>query len=77
MNLENYVEYVVKNCFRGLHLLFSENIRRIICLFNERQRKLLNMQFDGFNNDLIVKGVLQKTNEGGRSTNYILVDYNS
>ena len=35
------------------------------------------MQFDGFNNDLIVKGVLQKTNEGGRSTNYILVDYNS
>ena len=67
--------------------------------FNERQRKLLNMQFDGFEgkltsskwakiakcspdtalndiNDLISKGILQKTNEGGRSTNYTLVDYN-
>ena len=65
--------------------------------FNERQRKLLNMLFDGFNGkltsskwakiakcssdtalnditDLIAKGILQKTNEGGRSTNYILVD---
>ena len=65
--------------------------------FNERQRKLLNMQFDGFFgklttskwakiakcssdsalndiNDLIAKGILKKTNEGGRSTNYILVD---
>lgn len=63
--------------------------------FNERQRKLLNMQFDGFFgkltsskwakiakcspdtalndiNDLISKGVLDKTEEGGRSTNYIL-----
>ena len=27
--------------------------------------------------DLIAKGILQKTNEGGRSTNYILVDSNS
>ena len=67
--------------------------------FNERQRKLLNMQFDGFEgkltsskwakiakcspdtalndiNDLISKGILQKTNEGGRSTNYTLVGYN-
>lgn len=67
--------------------------------FNERQRKLLNMLFDGFNgkltsskwakiakcspdtalndiNNLIAKGILQKTNEGGRSTNYILVDCN-
>ena len=66
-------------------------------LFNERQRKLLNMQFDGFFgkltsskwakiakcssdtalndiNDLIAKGILRKSNEGGRSTNYILVD---
>lgn len=64
--------------------------------FNERQRKLLNMQFDGFFgkltsskwakiakcssdtalndiNDLIAKGILRKTAEGGRSTNYILV----
>ncbi len=68
--------------------------------FNERQRKLLNMLFDGFNGkltsskwakivkcssdtalnditDLFAKGILQKTNEGGRSTNYILVDSNS
>ena len=65
--------------------------------FNERQRKLLNMQFDGFFgkltsskwakiakcssdtalndiNDLIAKGILRKSQEGGRSTNYILVD---
>ncbi len=65
--------------------------------FNERQRKLLNMQFDGFFgkltsskwakiakcssdtalndiNDLIAKGVLRKADEGGRSTNYILVE---
>ena len=63
--------------------------------FNERQRKLLNMQFDGFFgkltsskwakiakcssdtalndiNDLIAKGILRKSSEGGRSTNYIL-----
>ena len=62
---------------------------------NERQRKLLNMQFDGFFgkltsskwakiakcspdtalndiNDLIAKGVLRKSEQGGRSTNYIL-----
>ena len=65
--------------------------------FNERQRKLLNMQFDGFFgkltsgkwakiakcssdtalndiNDLIAKGILKKSGEGGRSTNYILVN---
>ena len=65
--------------------------------FNERQQKLLNMQFDGFFgkltsskwakiakcssdtalndiNDLIAKGILKKSEEGGRSTNYILVD---
>lgn len=64
---------------------------------NERQRKLLNMQFDGFFgkltsskwakiakcssdtalndiNDLITKGILRKTDEGGRSTNYVVVD---
>ena len=65
--------------------------------FNERQRKLLNLQFDGFFgkltsskwakiakcssdtalndiNDLITKGILKKSDEGGRSTHYILVD---
>lgn len=63
--------------------------------FNERQRKLLNMQFDGFFGrlttgkwakiakcstdtalndirDLVEKGVLKKTEDGGRSTNYVL-----
>lgn len=67
--------------------------------FNERQRKLLNMQFDGFFGklttgkwakiakcstdtalndirDLVAKGVLKKTDEGGRSTNYVLVENN-
>ena len=66
-------------------------------IFNERQRKLLNLQFDSFFgkltsskwakiakcssdtalndiNDLITKGILKKSDEGGRSTNYILVD---
>lgn len=65
--------------------------------FNERQRKLLNMQFDGFFGkltsgkwakitkcstdtalndikDLVAKGILSKAKEGGRSTNYVLVD---
>lgn len=65
--------------------------------FNERQRKLLNMQFDGFFGklttgkwakiakcstdtalndirDLVEKGVLKKAEEGGRSTNYVLVE---
>lgn len=65
--------------------------------FNERQRKLLNMQFDGFFgklttskwakiakcssdtalndiNDLIAKGILKKTDERGRSTNYIMAE---
>lgn len=74
---------------------FWENNRDIS--FNERQRKLLNMQFDGFYGklttgkwakiakcssdtalndirDLVKKGVLRKAAEGGRSTNYILVE---
>ena len=65
--------------------------------FNERQRKLINMLFDGFYgkltcskwakiakcspdtalndiNNLIEKGILKKSSEGGRSTNYIFVD---
>ena len=62
--------------------------------FNERQRKILNMQFDGFFGklttgkwakiakcstdtalndirDLVAKGVLKRSEEGGRSTNYV------
>ena len=65
--------------------------------FNARQKKLINMLFDGFFgklttskwakiakcssdtalndiNDLVNKGVLVKNKEGGRSTNYSLVD---
>ena len=65
--------------------------------FNERQRKLINMQFDGFFGklstgkwakiakcstdtalndirDLVGKGVLRKAEEGGRSTNYVLIE---
>lgn len=65
--------------------------------FNGRQRKLINMQFDGFFGklttgkwakiakcstdtalndirDLVGKGVLKKSDEGGRSTNYILME---
>lgn len=61
--------------------------------FNERQRKMLNRLFDGFEgklnsskwykichcsqdtatrdlNDLVNKGVLRKTDDGGRNTNY-------
>ena len=64
-------------------------------VFNDRQRKVLNMLFDGFEGklnsskwykinhcsqdtairdikDLMAKGVLRQTNEGGRSTNYEL-----
>ena len=64
--------------------------------FSERQRKVLNMLWDGFTGklntqkwakinrcsqdtalrdiqDLIAKGVLRKTDEGGRSTNYELL----
>ena len=64
---------------------------------NDRQRKLINMQFDGFFgkltsgkwakiakcssdtalgdiNDLVAKGILKKNVEGGRSTNYSLVE---
>lgn len=63
--------------------------------FNERQRKMLNRLFDGFEgklnsskwykichcsqdtatrdlNDLVGKGVLRKTDDGGRNTNYEL-----
>lgn len=70
-------------------------IRRIVPRFG--QRKLLNMQFDGFFRklttgkwakiakcstdtalndirDLVAKGVLRKTEEGGRSTNYLLTE---
>ena len=62
--------------------------------FNERQKKLINLLFDGFFgklntgkwakiakcstdtalndiNDLVKKGVLKKSEEGGRSTNYL------
>ncbi|GAE22906.1 Fic family protein [Bacteroides pyogenes] len=65
--------------------------------FNERQRKLINLQFDGFFGklstgkwakiakcstdtalndirDLVEKRVLKKAEEGGRSTNYVLVE---
>ncbi len=64
---------------------------------NERQRKVINMLFDGFEgklnsskwykinhcsqdtanrdiNDLIVKGILRQTEEGGRSTNYEIIN---
>jgi Fic family protein len=64
--------------------------------FNERQKKLINMLFDGFFgklntgkwakiakcstdtalndiNDLVKKGVLKKSEEGGRSTNYLFI----
>lgn len=65
--------------------------------FNERQRKLINMQFDGFFGklstgkwakiakcstdtalndirDLVGKGILKKAEEGGRSTNYVMIE---
>ena len=64
--------------------------------FNERQKKLINMLFDGFFgklntgkwakiakcstdtalndiNDLVKKGILKKSEEGGRSTNYLFI----
>ena len=64
--------------------------------FNDRQKKLINMLFDGFFgklntskwakiakcstdtalndiNDLVKKGVLKKSDEGGRSTNYLFI----
>ena len=76
---------------------FWECHRNVI--FNERQRKMLNLLFDNFFGkltsskwakitkcssdtalndikDLIGKGILTKTAEGGRSTNYILVESN-
>ena len=66
--------------------------------FNERQRKLINLQFDGFFGklstgkwakiakcstdtalndirDLVGKGILKKAEEGGRSTNYVMVEW--
>ncbi len=65
--------------------------------FNDRQRKVINMLFDGFEGklnsskwykinhcsqdtanrdikDLIAKGILRQTDEGGRSTNYQLTE---
>lgn len=65
--------------------------------FNDRQRKVINMLFDGFEGklnsskwykinhcsqdtanrdikDLIAKGILRSTGEGGRSTNYELAE---
>lgn len=82
-------EYVVRK------LQFWNKHRSIV--FNERQRKVLNMLFDGFEGklnsskwykinhcsqdtanrdikDLIVKGVLRSTGEGGRSVNYELIE---
>lgn len=64
---------------------------------NERQRKIINMLWDGFDgklntskwakickcsqdtalrdiHDLIAKGILRQTDEGGRSTNYVLCE---
>ena len=84
---------------------FCENRRSIVQVqvlgcashgFHQRQRKVLNMLFDGFEGklnsskwyrinhcsqdtanrdikDLIAKGILRPTGEGGRSTNYELV----
>jgi len=66
--------------------------------FNERQRKILNMLFDGFTgnltsgkwakickvssdtalndiNGLVERGILVKSSSGGRSTNYVLLDF--
>jgi len=63
--------------------------------FNERQRKMLNLLFDGFDgnltsgkwakickvstdtalndiNELVGRGILQRSSSGGRSTNYVL-----
>lgn len=74
---------------------FWDNHRSVA--FNDRQRKVINMLFDGFEgklnsskwykinhcsqdtanrdiNDMIAKGVLKSTGEGGRSTNYELVE---
>ena len=65
---------------------------------NERQQKILNMLFDGFDGklqtskwakinkvstdtalrdikNLIEKGILKETKEGGRNTNYTLIDF--
>ena len=73
---------------------FWESHRDLVV--NDRQRKIINMQFDGFFGkltsgkwakigkrstdtalndikDLVVKGILRKNDEGGRSTNYSLV----
>lgn len=89
----NSTEVTLSSVFRKAD--FWERNRNIP--FNERQRKLINMQFDGFFGklstgkwakiakcstdtalndirDLIGKGVLRKSEEGGRSTNYVLVE---
>jgi hypothetical protein len=65
---------------------------------NERQRKMLNKLFDGFEGklqtskwakimktstdtalrdikDLVAKGILKQTDEGGRNANYELIDF--
>ena len=75
--------------------VFWERNREVA--MNERQVKMVNMLWDGFNGklttskwakitkssqatalrditDLIDKGILVTTNEGGRSTNYLLID---
>lgn len=74
---------------------FWENHRDLAV--NNRQRKIINMQFDGFFGkltsgkwakigkcstdtalndikDLVKKGILRKNDEGGRSTNYDMID---
>ena len=89
----NSTEVTLSSVFRKAD--FWERNRNIP--FNERQRKLINMQFDGFFGklstgkwakiakcstdtalndirDLVGKGVLRKSEEGGRSTNYVLVE---
>ena len=89
----NSTEVTLSSVFRKAD--FWERNRNIS--FNERQRKLINLQFDGFFGklstgkwakiakcstdtalndirDLVGKGVLRKSEEGGRSTNYVLVE---
>ena len=89
----NSTEFTLSSVFRKAD--FWERNRNIS--FNERQRKLINLQFDGFFGklstgkwakiakcstdtalndirDLVGKGVLRKSEEGGRSTNYVLVE---
>lgn len=88
LSTENALSLVLQKAY------FWERHRSVS--FNERQRKVINMQFDGFFGklttgkwakitkcstdtalndirDLVEKGVLVKSSEGGRSTNYVLV----